>query len=136
MCWRGTPLFHCRLKGLLFWKIWTLEGKDLDLWVSGSVAWKSQGREKLSGFPAVIGISLLLGKWRRGMLCSLKSVSSPHMLSWMLAAWLGSKLSLQWVSKKWDRCAGEMASSQSTCCSQLSLTPVPPAPTDALFWLP
>lgn len=85
VCWRGSPFFYCRLKGLLFGKIWTLEGKDLDLWVSGSVAWKSERREKLSGFPAVIGISLLLGKWRRGMLYSQKSVSSPHMLSWMLA---------------------------------------------------
>lgn len=27
----GEEAFHCRLKGLLFWKIWTLEGKDLDL---------------------------------------------------------------------------------------------------------
>lgn len=66
------------LKDFCFGKSELFEGKDLGLWVSGSVAWKSERREKLSGFPAVIGISLLLGKWRRGMLYSPKSVSSPH----------------------------------------------------------
>lgn len=43
--------FNCKMKGLLFWKIWTLEGRDLDLWVSRSVAWK-KGRRREESCPA------------------------------------------------------------------------------------